>query len=85
MTSSRRNTTTKTFATVAYWWDRYALAPDRMAEAIFFMASLPSEKPAPACFAATRTGSPQPRPGNRSNISSPNQSTLLLSGTAKLV
>ena len=63
MTSSRMNTTTKTFATVAYWWERYAFAPERMAEAIFFMASLPSEKASTRllCSHANRIAAAAPR------------------------
>ena len=63
MASSRRNTTTKTLATVAYWCDRYALAPERMAEAIFFMASLPSEKASTRllCSHANRIAAAAPR------------------------
>mgnify|MGYP006887483578 CR=1 FL=1 len=63
MASSRRNTTTKTLATVAYWCDRYELAPERMAEAIFFMASLPSEKASTRllCSHANRIAAAAPR------------------------
>ena len=43
MTSRITKTTTNTLATVVYWCFRYALAPARMEDAIFFIVSVPSE------------------------------------------